>query len=332
MTDIITVDSRRHLGEKLKSLGGQGLLLCLDNQVSKYHGKELGLDPTWPIHTVPGLEEAKSFDTLRGTLEFFLSQNLTRTGHHLVAIGGGSVCDMTGLAASLLFRGIPWTIVPTTLLAMVDGAIGGKTAVNVGGYKNQVGQFHKPRHVLLCWDFLDSLPPREKESGLGEIVKYCFLDHSLHETVTKGASLHEIILACAYYKKALTDKDPRDKGARQCLNLGHTLGHAFESLYNLPHGTAVLWGMHTLFSLFQRESCLEELSRLLRRLGLTLDRPPWGKPEDFPVEAVFQHVLRDKKRIGLSDITLVDCRGPGQVGLRPMALSRLRELLEDHFS
>ena len=238
---------------------------------------------------------------------------------------------MAALAASLLFRGIPWISVPTTLLAMVDAGLGGKTAINVGGYKNQVGSFHRPRHLLLCRDFLESLPQGGDGQWSGGGREVLFPGSLPHDLVLRDAPLEELILSCAHYKEAITGRDPRDKGPRQLLNLGHTLGHAFESLYGLPHGVAVLWGMHTLFSILGRTSCLEEFFRLTERLNLTLGAAPWGDSSNFPIEAILEQLGRDKKRPSGTELLLIDCLGIGQVHLRPMALGPFRKLLEGHF-
>ncbi len=160
----------------------------------------------------------------------------------ITAFGGGMIGDVAGFAASVYMRGIEWSFVPTTLLAMADSCVGGKTAVNVGLVKNAIGSFSLP-DVFIETKYLNTLPRREYESGMGEIVKMSLLDPLLYEFMQGKFNAETAIKHCVRLKSAIVEKDMYDHGARKALNLGHTVGHAVEVLSGMPHGTSVLVGL-----------------------------------------------------------------------------------------
>lgn len=166
----------------------------------------------------------------------------------MVNLGGGVVGDLGGFVASCYQRGIGYINVPTTLLAMIDAAIGGKTAIDFEGLKNQIGSFYFPKGVFLCPDFLKTLPQRERLSGLAEMIKYGYIAHpDLLDADTGNYVLH--IQEAAMVKWRVVNEDPYEQGRRKILNFGHTLGHAIESwMLNtdkpLSHGEAVALGMY----------------------------------------------------------------------------------------
>lgn len=161
----------------------------------------------------------------------------------VVAFGGGMIGDLVGFTASVYMRGIEWSFVPTSLLAMADSCVGGKTAVNVGLIKNAVGSFSLPTDVLIETKYLNTLPRSEFESGMGEIVKMSLLDPALYEFMHGKFDVVKAIKHCLRIKSAIVEKDMYDNGARKALNIGHTVGHAVEILSGMPHGKSVLVGM-----------------------------------------------------------------------------------------
>ena len=193
-------------------------------------------------------EENKSFATLQAVLEKMAEAGLNRRSK-LFAVGGGVVGDLGGLCAALYMRGIACVQVPTTLLAMVDSSVGGKTAIDVGGVKNLVGAFHQPETVLIDASFLNTLPAREWKCGIGEIVKTAALDGELFvrlESSDGVISMEEIegwIESCIRFKASVVERDERECDERKCLNLGHTTAHAIELFYHLSHGESLLWGI-----------------------------------------------------------------------------------------
>jgi len=196
-------------------------------------------------------EDAKSLATVEELCRAWARWGLTRTDV-VVAVGGGVVTDTAGFAAAVYHRGVPLVHVPTTLLAQVDAAIGGKTGVNLPEGKNLVGAFWQPSAVLCDTEVLDRLPPREYLSGCGEVAKY----HFLGGTDLLDLPLDERIARCVAIKAEIVGSDERESGRRAVLNYGHTLAHALETAghYDLRHGEAVAIG-------------LVYAARLARRLG-----------------------------------------------------------------
>lgn len=204
---------------------------------------------------VPCGEKNKNLQTLSAILTEMHKRGLTR-GDRVAAFGGGVVGDMTGFAAAVYMRGIEWVSIPTSLLAMVDSGIGGKTAVDFDGVKNLVGAFHSPSDIYVNAAFLKTLPEREWLCGSGELVKTCMLDETAFIALCDNLSLlfakdidgvFPLIECAVSIKTDIVDKDLNEKGLRKILNVGHTVGHALESLdgYKLSHGEYVLKGMMT---------------------------------------------------------------------------------------
>ncbi len=192
-------------------------------------------------------EGSKNADTLFSLVEFMAEVKLTKADF-AVALGGGVTGDITGLAASLYLRGIPFVQVPTTLLAAVDSSVGGKTAVNLSAGKNLMGAFCQPSLVLCDTDTLSTLPESEFANGMAEIIKYgVIFDKDLFEKVSSGNinDIEKIIARCVELKRDIVAEDEFDKGNRQLLNFGHTMAHAVEkcSNFEISHGNAVAIGM-----------------------------------------------------------------------------------------
>ena len=207
----------------------------------------------------PAGESTKNFDEYQKCLEYLLKNNVHRSSH-LIAIGGGATSDFAGFVASTILRGIPWSVIPTTLLAMVDASIGGKTAINSSFGKNLIGTFHKPENIWLNSKFLKTLNNDEIQSGKGEILKYALLDKDLFEVIqTNPDDLAQIIYQCAEYKSQIVANDYLEQGGRKVLNLGHTIGHALEKIYQIPHGVAVVWGIFLQDQLFNQSVLLKEI-------------------------------------------------------------------------
>ncbi len=193
------------------------------------------------IFVIPRGELAKNFTTVQELCSWFLSKNL-RKNQTVVAVGGGSVGDTVGFACSIYKRGVNVLHVPTTLLAMVDSSIGGKTAIDLDGVKNAVGSFHLG-DVLLDVDFLNTLPNDQMQNGHGEILKYRMLTQQIDDIFAR-CNIQDTIWACAKWKQAVCEIDPFDQGIRQRLNFGHTIGHAMELTLDIPHGLAVINGIY----------------------------------------------------------------------------------------
>ncbi len=206
---------------------------------------------------LPDGEKGKTLAQLERGAVKLLAAGMTRRSL-VVSIGGGAVSDAAGFLAATFMRGLPWVAVPTTLLAMVDAALGGKTAVNLPRAKNAVGAFHPPLAVLADPGALDTLPGRELRSGLGEVVKYGLLDPALLGRISDagaGRPGAELVAACMAAKLRVVEADPTERGARALLNLGHTFGHGVEAaggFARYTHGEAVALGLVFAFRLAAR--------------------------------------------------------------------------------
>ena len=249
----------------------------------------------------PAGEDQKNGGTYLKLLEFLAARRLTRADG-LIALGGGVVGDLAGFAAATFLLGIGFLQLPTTLLAAVDSSVGGKTAIDLTNGKNLAGAFYQPQAVLCDLDTLDTLPAEVFADGCAEVIKYGMIgDPALLarlETVDFRADPEELVARCVAQKRDLVEQDEFDTGARQLLNLGHTLGHGVEACsgYTVSHGRAVAIGM-TLVTraavAFGR--CPAEVLPRLRRL---LER--YGLPDAtaYSAQALYEKTLSDKKRSG----------------------------------
>jgi 5-deoxy-5-amino-3-dehydroquinate synthase len=237
-------------------------------------------------------EEAKCMETVEELCRSFSRWGLTRNDV-VVAVGGGVVTDTAGFAAAVYHRGVPVIHVATTLLAQVDAAIGGKTGVNLPEGKNLVGAFWQPSAVLCDLETLETLPPAEYRSGLGEMAKYAFLG----VTGLRDLSLEEAVAACVRCKAEVVAVDEREGGRRALLNYGHTLAHALETAgqYDLRHGEAVAIGLVFAARLAHRLGRVgAERVDEHRRLVLAYELPT-EVPEGADPEALYELMTKDKK-------------------------------------
>ena len=230
-------------------------------------------------------ESTKSLATIESLSQEFADMGITRNDV-IIGIGGGMVTDIAGFAASTWHRGTPVVHVATSLLAMVDAAIGGKTGINTSEGKNLVGAFHLPHRVIIDLDTLDTLPRNELLAGMGEVVKYGFIsdpwileavEGSDAATDTKSEVFEEIIRRSVAIKEQITTADFKESGQREFLNYGHTLGHAIEHAerYKWRHGAAISIGMIfaaelSLLSGRLKESDVERHRKVLGKLGLPM--------------------------------------------------------------
>jgi 3-dehydroquinate synthase len=273
------------------------IFVISDRTVAQHHGARLagglkaaGIEPV--AITLPPGEGTKDWDHLGRLLDDLLDRRPER-GDMLLALGGGVIGDLVGVAASLLLRGVDFIQAPTTLLAQVDSSVGGKTGINTRHGKNLVGAFHQPRLVLADLDTLATLPKRELLAGYAETAKYGLIDDPAFFAwceangaglVGGDATARQYAVAHSVRAKARTvAADERESGARALLNLGHTFGHALESALGycdaLLHGEAVAIGMVLAFELSARLGLCppEDAARVRRHLaavGLPVDPPP----------------------------------------------------------
>ena len=252
-------------------------------------------------HVFPAGESSKTL-AVWGEVISFLSRSGLGRGDIVVALGGGVVGDLGGFAAAAYQRGIRFVQLPTTLLSAVDSSVGGKTAVDLPEGKNLVGSFHQPSLVLCDTDTLSTLPPVQYRSGCAEAIKCAALSSpelfGRMETTPISAMLEDTIAGCVEFKRDIVAADEFDTGARACLNLGHTVGHAVETCsgFSLTHGEAVAIGLAVIARASARRgicapSAAERIVSLLEKTGLPVTT-------DLPVDTLYTAALADKKRQG----------------------------------
>jgi shikimate kinase/3-dehydroquinate synthase len=230
----------------------------------------------------------------------------------VVALGGGVVGDLAGFCAATYQRGVRYVQVPTTLVAQVDSAYGGKTGVDLAEAKNYVGAYHQPSAVIADTGTLATLSPEELAAGYAEVVKTALITGGqLWDRVRGGAppSDEQVILACARTKLRIVAEDERDAGIRQVLNLGHTVGHAIEvstGYARYRHGEAVGLGLLAALRLSGLPDLRDEVHELLAARGLPVSL------DDADPDAVVMATARDKKRLGEGPVPFVLLRGPGE--------------------
>ena len=316
--------------QEINNLDTDTVLLIVDHVIWSQYSKDLVLESIENKKVIfwksPDGEKVKNINDFQNAVEFFLEKGIHRKAH-LVAIGGGAVSDFAGFIAATILRGISWSVIPTTLLSMVDASIGGKVAINSKSGKNLIGAFHMPTNVWICPKFLDSLPEVEKNSGMGEVLKYCFLDYKIYDLAIKKASLELIIDACAQFKQVLTEEDFKENGIRRILNLGHSFGHALEFIYNLPHGEAVMWGMVLVFKAFGTEKNINDIAALKKALNIPGANPPWFNKE-FPIDKIMTYLSKDKKISALSSIDLVVVHDIGNAQIERKTFEEIQGVLE----
>ena len=301
-------------------------IIVTDDRVSALHGERIlgilrSLSLNIDLIDIPAGETSKRIETCIGIAERLIELGADRTSA-LIALGGGVVGDITGFVASMYMRGIPYLQMPTTLVAQVDSAIGGKTGIDLDAGKNLLGAFHQPKAVFIDLAFLDTLDDREFSNGLAEIVKYGLIeDPSLLDLLEREGLavrkrdpvlLEKIIMRACQIKKGIVEIDDTERGLRRILNFGHTLGHAVEAAsgYALSHGEAVAIGMAASAKLSEKMGYLapEDRGRILTLIGsLGL---PTRIPAELDPDEIVRRIGRDKKKAG-DRVPFVLIRKPG---------------------
>lgn len=321
-------DSFSHL-EKITDKSNT--ILLIDKTVSKKYAK---LFKDWKIILCEGGDANKNQTAVNSIITQLITLGANRQTF-LIGIGGGVVTDFTGFIAGIYMRGIRFGFVPTTLLAMVDAALGGKNGINSGLYKNMIGLTSQPSFILYDKNFLTSLPKKEWVNGFAEIIKHaCIRDRHLFKYLENNSldvfrknpvKLDRLIVRNVNLKMKIVLEDPLEKNIRKLLNFGHTLGHAIENKNKLPHGHAISIGMVAA----ARLSCnilnfgeTERIILLLKKYGL-----PVRKKLD--AEKVFAMMQSDKKTLG-NTIDYILLKKIGQAEIRnvpmPQLLTELQKL------
>lgn len=307
--------------------------LASDETVLEHYLEEFtpvldALTRRWDIYRIEGGENAKSFAGLERLLDAMLADGIDR--HCLViAFGGGVVGDVAGFAAALLMRGIELIQIPTTLMAQVDSAVGGKNAINTRQGKNLVGSFLQPRIVLNDVSVLSSLPEAEFKAGYGEMIKYgllrgesefSWLENNIESILRRDpATLVDAVKLGCETKAAIVSEDERDHGKRALVNLGHTFAHAFEAqagFGHMPHGEAVAVGLIAACDLSERiGTCAPGLTERVRqhtlKAGLPVTLNELSNTAHWDANAIYRSMQHDKKTVN-GRVNFILLKGPGE--------------------
>ena len=278
----------------------------------------------------PNGEQGKSTENYLALLEFLARSRLTRADC-VIALGGGVPGDLAGFAAATYLRGIGFVQIPTTLLAAVDSSVGGKTAIDLKAGKNLAGAFYQPGLVLCDTDTLATLPDLQFRAGCAEVIKYAMLFDSemFDDLMVSGPTFppEAVIARCVEFKRDVVAADEYDRGCRQLLNLGHTVGHAVEKLsgFTVPHGQAVAIGMSVITRAAAANGqctadCARSLDDVLIRFGLPIACP-------YGADALAEVMASDKKRRG-DDITLVIPQAVGKCELYDVKTASLSDIIK----
>lgn len=321
-----------NLGQQLLSVLNKPCKIAIisDSNVWPHYGKiaEITLMNAgfYVVYFVfPAGESSKNADTYLNILNFLAENHLTRSDA-VLALGGGVTGDMTGFAAATFLRGIRYIQVPTTLLAMVDSSVGGKTAIDLPAGKNLVGAFYQPNLVLCDLDTLNSLPDSVFCDGCAEVIKYGVLyDRQLFDHLSeKGLEFDReaVIARCVELKRNVVAEDEFDTGARQKLNLGHSIGHGVEaqSCFSITHGQAVAIGM----AIVSKAGCptiYAELCAVLEKFNLPTTTT-------LSAKELYTSALSDKKRAG-GTVNLIIPREIGHCEIIPTPVEKLESFIKE---
>lgn len=286
------------------------------------------------VITISTGESHKNFSTVLSVTQQLLEHQAHRKTF-ILGVGGGMVTDVTGFVASVYMRGLPFAYVPTTLLGMVDASIGGKNGINIGLQKNLLGTISQPDFILYDATFLKTLSDEEWSNGFAEVIKYaCLFDNELFDELAEHDILYyknnntatsALIARCADWKNKIVLADERESGMRKLLNFGHTAGHAFETVCNVPHGHAVALGMQVACHLSEQYgldiSVKEQLSVLLKQYHL----PTIIQADTDELMSV---LTMDKKR-GNKDIDFILLKEVGKADIHNIEFTVIRQALEE---
>ena len=289
---------------------------------------------------IDATEDQKSYTSLTPIIEKLI-RNRFRRDNRLIAIGGGITQDIAAFIASIMYRGVEWFFFPTTLLAQADSCIGGKTSINIGKYKNQLGNFYPPSKIFIISELVKSLPRQDFKSGMGEMLHFYlvsgendfifYTDHYM-KAFTDEKTLLALVKRNLEIKKSFIERDEFDQSERLLLHYGHSFGHAIESLtnYSIPHGIAVSYGMDMANFISVKLGFIE--NDLRQKIRSQLEKICSGTSIDNLNVNDFERALsRDKKNIG-NTYQLILTKGIGNMlkyGITPSKI--FTSWLEEYF-
>ena len=300
----------------------EGDVFLFDQKVNELYGDRFSVfEKTNASIIIPSGERSKSFDAAKELIEKLMEIGFKRN-HRLIAVGGGIIQDAVAFVASILFRGVQWIFVPTTLLSQGDSCIGSKTSVNFGNCKNLLGGFHPPSKIYIDSAFLATLGEEEIRSGLGEMLHFFMIggrqDFELFrdtfgDCFNDPNAIKRLTQRSLEIKKEMIQRDEFDQGPRKVFNYGHTFGHALEGItnYRIPHGIAVSYGMDIANNVSLHLGLLEqpvcsECRELLSGIWRGTDFP------NIEIKQYLNLLSKDKKNVG-NKLNLILTRGLGDM-------------------
>ena len=332
MEDGLLASAAERIAEVLPPGNGRKCCIVCDKTVYMLYGKgnrplQKGLMAAGyevGYYAFPPGEESKTLDTVADICAFMAENHFTREDF-IIALGGGVCGDIAGFAASIYMRGVPYVQIPTTLLAMADSSVGGKTGVNTEAGKNMIGSFWQPHRVLIDPKVLETLDQAELLNGLAEIIKAGFLaDGTIFDAISE--SLSEAAFKAIQVKKAIVEEDEHESGRRRLLNFGHTIGHAIEkcSDYSIPHGCAVMNGMYlTALAAEELGWNSEPVAGLIKNV---MDAFAYPVCKDYTAAELAVAAASDKKRVS-DHIIIVYPDRPGCCAMRDLPVSELEDFI-----
>ena len=307
----------------------QTIILTDENIFARHKKKFKG----WKTIVIKAGEAHKNQSTVDQIIEQLIETGADRKTT-LIGVGGGVITDITGYVAGIFLRGITFGFVPTSILAMVDASVGGKNGVDVGLYKNMVGLIRQPSFILFDYSLLKTLPKEEWINGFAEIIKHAAIKDAAMFKILEAARLTtfqkdtqaiaKLVQRNVLIKTKVVINDEFESGERKLLNFGHTLGHAIENLYQIPHGHAISIGMGVACRLSEKLTGFKEgdrVNRLLKQYGL----PPQF---EFDKERAFDILLKDKKKAG-QQMSFILLKKVGKAEIKLISLEDLHTLIQE---
>lgn len=309
---------------------GNAVIITDENIAAKHSNKLSG----WKTIVIKPGEENKQQATIDHIINELINLKADRQTF-IIGVGGGVITDISGYAASVYMRGLKFGFIPTSVLAMVDAAIGGKNGVDVGIYKNLVGTINQPQFLLFDYSFLQTLSGDEWVNGFAEIIKHaCIKDKDLFAFLENNSlayfqsdikKIDELIKKNVAIKYNIVANDEFETGERKLLNFGHTTGHAIENIYTLPHGHAVSIGMVAACSISEEINnfCSADKERIIK----LLNKYQLPVKLNFDKNKVWEVLLMDKKKSG-SSMNFVLLNTIGEAIIKPIPLSQLQDIFK----
>jgi 3-dehydroquinate synthase len=324
--------------ESLKKI--KNPVFIVDSNIRKLYSTYLDeLLSSFPTLEINAIEDSKTFEGI-GNVIYWLSDNKITKANHVVAIGGGIIQDIVTFSTCIFFRGVPWSLVPTTLLSMSDSCIGAKCGINLKNLKNQLGVFNSPYAVYITADFLHTLDYKDVKSGYGEILKLYLTDSfekftELENEINREGSLispltSKHVAESLLIKKKIIEEDEYEAYLRMVLNYGHTFGHALETVTDhfVPHGLAVAWGLDFDNFLSVQNGWLDQ-NKAKRIQSFIKKHLSFKNTKSISSDAILNASRRDKKMTSATEMNMIYFTNKNQLEIKKTPIDeKLKNILD----